>query len=201
MKKLISLLIPFVLSGLASSVSFAAETRYCDDMARVNNFPHLSSDQFARHLEAKGSVDRILVSKARRELYLLKDDVVLKTYHVAFGMDPLGGHKQFEGDSKTPEGIYTIDGKNPNSAYYLSLHVSYPNAADVAFAKSRGRSPGGNIMIHGFPVIPAKHIQVQQIHPLDWTAGCIAVTDKEINEIYSLVKEKTTIEICKYRDN
>ncbi len=196
MKTLLTL---FILS-VVSSTSLAAQTRYCDDMTRVGNLPRLNKDQFDRVLQGNGSVDRILVSKARRELYLLKDDVVLKTYHVAFGMDPLGGHKHFEGDQKTPEGIYTIDSKNSKSAYYLSLHVSYPNADDIAYAKARGKSPGGDIMVHGFPVNPVSHIGAATTHPSDWTAGCIAVTDNEINEIYSLVKEQTTIEICKPSD-
>lgn len=199
MKTLLSFLI--ILVG-ASSIANAQQQqkRYCDDMARVQNLPHLDKGQFDRYLAEKGSVSRILVSKYKHELYLLNEkEEVLKTYKVAFGMDPWGGTKRFQGDQKTPEGIYEIDYKNPQSAYLLSLHVSYPNAADIAYAKSRGKDPGGDIMVHGFPVNPIKHAGVSEVHPSDWTQGCIAVTDSEIREIFTLVKEKTTIEICSYQ--
>ncbi|HEX7674688.1 MAG TPA: L,D-transpeptidase family protein [Bdellovibrio sp.] len=192
MRKLITLLIVSAFS----SISFAGQIRYCDDMSRVPNMPHLNSDQFARYLRDKGDVDRILVSKYRRELYLIDDGVVLKTYHVAFGGDPLGGPKHFEGDQKTPEGLYNIDYKNPKSAYFLSLHTSYPNDADVDYARARGKSPGGDIMIHGFAIEPKMHAKAVANHPNDWTDGCMAVTDEEIKEIFALVKEKTAVEIC-----
>ncbi|WP_374077429.1 murein L,D-transpeptidase family protein [Bdellovibrio bacteriovorus] len=186
-----------ILTLLSVSSSFA-ETRYCDDIKRIDQLPHLNSDQFSRFIEDKKKVDRILVSKDRRELYLLQDDVVLKTYKVAFGLQP-NGHKQFEGDSKTPEGLYYIDSKNPQSAYYLSLHVSYPNKADAEYARSQGKSPGGNIMVHGFPN-PNRPEFLQFVtgfHPYNWTAGCVAVTNEEIREIYSTVDVGTAIEICK----
>lgn len=194
MKKLI------LLTGLfITSLSFA-QTRYCDDIQRVDNFPRLNSDQFKRFgLDKKNKIDRILVSKDRKELYLLSKDVVVKSYKVAFGLVP-EGHKQFEGDYKTPEGIYYIDGKNPKSAFYLSLHVSYPNKQDLEYAKSKGKSAGGDIMIHGFPNAKSRpdfNKFVGAIHPSNWTAGCIAVTDQEIYEIYNLVQQGTTIEICK----
>lgn len=194
-----TIFVTFILSVIPL-LTIAAPTSYCSDMTRVGNLPRLSEDQFKRHLQEKGSVDRILVSKARRELYLINDDVVLKTYKVAFGQDSKGGAKQFEGDQKTPEGIYSIDYKNPQSAYYLGLHVSYPNDQDKAFAKARGKSPGGDIMVHGFPTNPEKHIEAMKAHPGDWTDGCIAMLDTEINQVYSLVKERTTIEICKLSD-
>lgn len=197
MKKLITTLV----LGMISSTSFAAgqssQVRYCDDITRVDNFSHLDEGQFKRYLESKGEVDRILVSKDRRQLYLLNDDVVLKTYTVAFGAGSIGVAKHFEGDGETPEGLYSIDYKNPKSAYYLSLHVSYPNADDIAYAKARNKSPGGDIMVHGFPVKSPDHAFAAWTHPKDWTQGCIAVTDEQINEIFSLVKEGTTIEICK----
>lgn len=195
MRKLITLLIVSAFS----SISFAGQVRYCDDMSRVPNMPHLNSDQFARYLQDKGAVDRILVSKYKRELYLMHDGVVLKTYRVAFGGDPLGGPKHFEGDQKTPEGLYSIDYKNPKSAYFLSLHTSYPNAQDVAYAKAHGKSPGGDIMVHGFPVDPLKHAGAAMTHPDDWTDGCMAVTDNEIKEIFALVQQDTAIEICSYQ--
>lgn len=187
----------FVLSLISASTAFA-EVRYCDDIKRIDQFPHLNSDQFGRFIKDKKSADRILVSKDRRELYLLQDNVVLKTYKVAFGLQP-NGHKQFEGDKKTPEGIYYIDSKNPKSAYYLSLHVSYPNAADTEFARSQGKSAGGDIMVHGFPNPDRSDFLefVTGFHPYNWTAGCVAVTNEEIREIYSVVQVGTAIEICK----
>jgi murein L,D-transpeptidase YafK len=127
----------------------------------------------------------------------LKDDVVIKSYRVAFGSSPFG-HKQFEGDQKTPEGIYNIDSKNPESKFYKALHVSYPNKQDREFAKSKGRSAGGDIMVHGLPVDPNKRALVEFVHPgYNWTAGCIAVTDAEIDELYKMVDRGVTIEICK----
>nr|WP_295900082.1 L,D-transpeptidase family protein [uncultured Bdellovibrio sp.] len=188
----------FLLSFVVASTALA-ETRYCDDIKRVvDTLPHLNSDQFSRFIKDKKKVDRILVSKDRKDLYLIQDDVVLKTYKVAFGLQP-NGHKQFEGDQKTPEGIYYIDSKNPQSAYYLSLHVSYPNKADTEYARSKGKSPGGNIMVHGFPNPDRPDFLrfVQGFHPYNWTAGCMAVTNEEIREIYSVVDVGTTIEICK----
>lgn len=140
------------------------------------------------------SADQILISKSKRRLYLFKGDRVLRSYAVAFG-DPWGP-KRFEGDLKTPEGIYYIESKNPYSAYHLSLKISYPNAEDIAYAKAQGKSPGGDIMIHGFPNAPASNEEVRKIHPFDWTLGCVAVTDQEIEEIYSFIQTKTPVTIC-----
>lgn len=180
-----------------SSAAFA-QVRYCDSIERLDQFPQLNADQFTRFTEDGEKADRIVVSKDRRRLYLLQNDVVLKSYAVAFGLQPRG-HKQFEGDQKTPEGLYTIDGKNPNSAYYLSLHVSYPNKDDIAYARSQGKSPGGDIMVHGFPNPDRPDFLnfVRGFHPYNWTAGCMAVTNEEIREIYSVVEVGTVIEICK----
>ncbi len=99
------------------------------------------------------------------------------------------GHKRFQGDERTPEGRYTIDWSNPNSAYYLSLHISYPNAADQAYAASQGRSAGGMIMIHGQPNGMAGRA------PGDWTDGCIALANEEIEYLWQLVPDGTVIEI------
>lgn len=132
-------------------------------------------------------VTRIEVHKADRKMYLLHNSKVLKQYDIALGQNPVG-HKQFEGDSKTPEGVYYIDRRNPNSNFYLSVGMSYPNPTDRAFARSQGRSPGGDIFIHGRA---NKHND--RGLGWDWTDGCIAVTDKEIEEIYSMVKIGTMI--------
>lgn len=129
-------------------------------------------------------VTQVQVHKAARKLYLLHNDRVLRHYDVALGFNPVG-HKQFEGDGKTPEGAYYINYKNPNSEYHLSLMVSYPNPLDRSFARSQGKSPGGDIFIHGGPKRPTSRA--------DWTAGCVAVTDEEMEEVYSMVRQGTPI--------
>lgn len=133
-------------------------------------------------------VTSIQVHKADRKMYLLHNGEVLESYDIGLGFAP-DGHKQFEGDGKTPEGTYFISHRNPKSRYHLSLGVSYPNDADRAYAKAAGKAPGGDIMVHGGP--PRK------TNKRDWTAGCIAVTDREIEEIYAMVKPGTPIYILK----
>ncbi len=131
-------------------------------------------------------VTQIQVHKADRKMYLFHNDKVLKTYNVGLGFAPQG-HKQFEGDGKTPEGTYRISHRNPKSEFHLSLGISYPNDADRAFAAENGKRPGGDIFIHG---APRKKVTKQ-----DWTAGCIAVSDRQIETIYSMVKPGTPIHI------
>lgn len=130
-------------------------------------------------------VTQIQVYKGKRIMLLFSGDKVLKKYRVALGNNPVG-HKQFEGDGKTPEGAYLITHHNPNSAYHLSLGVSYPNTNDVAYAAAMGRRPGGDIMIHG-------RAGKDKGRGKDWTAGCIAVKDKEIEEVYSMVQAGTPV--------
>lgn len=132
------------------------------------------------------AVTSIQVHKGARKMYLLHNSKVLETYDIALGFTPVG-HKQFEGDGKTPEGTYVIDRRNPNSAFHLSLGISYPNHADRAFAAAQGKQPGGEIFIHGWSRRPIKQA--------DWTAGCIAVSDREIERIYAMVKNGTPIHI------
>jgi murein L,D-transpeptidase YafK len=128
--------------------------------------------------------DSIVVNKARRELLLLSGSSILRSYRVAIGREPVG-HKVQEGDGRTPEGFYTIDRRNPKSAFHLSLHISYPCDADRERARSLGVDPGGDIMIHGG----------RERQSRDQTQGCIAVTDAEIEEIWKLVPDGTPIEI------
>lgn len=140
--------------------------------------------------QADPAVDRIMIEKAARRLSLMAGGQVIKSYTVALGFAP-AGHKQEEGDGRTPEGVYTISGRNAGSAFHRSLRISYPNAADAAAAAARGVSPGGNIFIHGAPnwwFLPGQP-------PGDWTRGCIAVTKGEIEEIWDLVADGTPIEI------
>lgn len=131
-------------------------------------------------------VTALVAYKARRRLILMNEAQVLRDYRFDLGFAPVG-HKQFEGDGKTPEGQYWIDRKNPNSAYHLSVGISYPNERDRSYARSQGRSPGGDIFIHG---TPRRYERVR-----DWTAGCIAVDNREIEEIYSMVRTGTPIVI------
>jgi murein L,D-transpeptidase YafK len=136
--------------------------------------------------------DRILIEKAERRLTLLRGDRALKVYRVALGGSP-AGDKQCQGDNRTPEGVYRISGRNPHSAYHRSLRISYPDAKDRAEAKRRGCSPGGDIYIHG---LPNGRGAIGGAHRLrDWTLGCIAVTDPEIEEIWRLVPDGTAVEI------
>ncbi len=131
-------------------------------------------------------VTAIEVQKAKRRMYLLSGSKVLKTYKIRLGGNPVGP-KQFEGDGKTPEGAYLITHRNPNSAYHLSLGISYPNQADKDFAKSQDKRPGGDIFIHGGPK--------EWFAGRDWTAGCIAVKDREMEEIFAMVNPGVQINI------
>lgn len=126
----------------------------------------------------------MVVSKKRREMVLLRGENVLRTYRIALGREPVGAKRQ-EGDGRTPEGRYVIDRRNAKSKYHLSLHISYPDAADLARAREAGVDPGGDIMIHG--------LKDGVRRDGDWTQGCIAVTDEEMDEIWGLVGEGTAI--------
>jgi murein L,D-transpeptidase YafK len=139
-------------------------------------------------------VDKIIVYKSQRSLVLLKNSIVIKSYTISLGKNPVGD-KEMEGDSKTPEGKYLIDWKNKNSKYHLSLHISYPDSNDVAISTKKNQNPGGNIMIHGrpnyigwFPFI---------FENRDWTDGCIALTNIEVEEIWNSVNSGTKIIIKK----
>jgi murein L,D-transpeptidase YafK len=144
-------------------------------------------------LPADARADRVVVRKGARTLELYQGTRLLRTYPIALGRDPLG-HKQQEGDGRTPEGRYVLDYRNPRSSYHKALHVSYPAAADMASARSRGVSPGGQIMVHG---VRNGLGFVGRLHRLfDWTDGCIAVTDREIDEIWRSVPDGTAIEIA-----
>ncbi len=135
--------------------------------------------------------DFILVDKSDRILVLYSGGHAFRAYRgLQFGDAPLG-HKRFEGDERTPEGRYTIDTRNPQSSYHLSLRVSYPNAADRQYAAARGRSPGGDIFIHGQPNGLASNLRMRG----DWTDGCIALTNAEMEELWALIPDGTPIEI------
>lgn len=127
----------------------------------------------------------VVVNKGQRRMHLLHNETVLESYDIQLGFAPVG-HKQFKGDGRTPEGVYWIDRRNPRSKFHLSLGISYPNARDIEVAEAAGRSPGGDIFIHG------------QENPFrtdtsDWTYGCIAVRNKEMEQIYAMVRTGTPI--------
>lgn len=133
-------------------------------------------------------VDYLLVDKTRRLLIAYAGGQPVRVYRgLQLGVPT--GHKQFQGDRRTPEGLYMIDTRNPRSQYHLSLRISYPNAADRAFAAQYGRSPGGDIFIHGQPNGYGGRV------PGDWTDGCIALSNEEIAELWAIVPDGTPIEI------
>lgn len=136
--------------------------------------------------------DKMVVIKSKRVMMLLKDGEIIKTYRIALGKNS-NGRKTQAGDQKTPEGNYIITSRNQHSKYYKAMNISYPNESDIQNAKRLGVSPGNSIAIHGLP----KELEdIDKFHRrLDWTDGCIAVTNHEIDEIWQLVSDGTPIEI------
>lgn len=167
---------------------------FCQDQEKLKTLTPIV------HLDERNMIDRIVIQKSTKQLHLLSQGRIYKTYNVAFGFGFTDGNKIKMKDGRTPEGLYHVELKNAQSSYHRALRVSYPNANDIAFAKANGVNPGSDIMIHGFPSGKDQEIArwaLSETHPkLNWTQGCIAVTDKEIEEIFSLVAVKTTIEIC-----
>lgn len=139
-----------------------------------------------------GKADRILIEKSERRMTLYSGDAALKSYKIALGFAPVGD-KEREGDGRTPEGLYRINHKNPKSQFHLSLKVSYPDKTDRAAAKAAGVSPGGDIFIHGTP--GTSGVPAALVSRRDWTLGCIAVSNDEIEEIWRLVDVGTAVEI------
>ncbi|RJG50535.1 L,D-transpeptidase family protein [Motilimonas pumila] len=137
-------------------------------------------------------VDKVLVSKSDRTLYLLDGERVVQQYQISLGKRP-EGHKKWRGDKRTPEGVYTLDFRNPESKFFRSIHINYPNQADLAYAREKGYNPGGAIFIHGLP--NGKGHLIDKYHGQDWTDGCIALLNNHMWEIWNLVKDGTTIEI------
>jgi murein L,D-transpeptidase YafK len=133
-------------------------------------------------------ITSLVVQKSKRRLLLLNQSAEVEAFDVALGRNPIGPKEQ-EGDGRTPEGAYYITGHNPNSHYHLSLGISYPSTVDVARAQALGVSPGGAIFIHGQPVGVDGAQRIQG----DWTAGCIAVSNREIERIYAMVQPETPI--------
>jgi hypothetical protein len=159
---------------------------------RASRGPALPSHIRASQNGVAFSADSIVVEKSRRTMTLYNQGTPVRIYFIALGQNPLGD-KTGIGDNRTPEGVYYIAGHNPASKYHLSLRVSYPNDQDVAEARARGRAPGGDIMIHGLPRgfenVGSEHRQ------RDWTNGCIAVTNAEIEEIWAAIPDGAAIHI------
>ena len=139
---------------------------------------------------SKDKIDIIIVKKSERVLYAIKDDKVIKKYNIALGKKP-NGHKKVEGDKKTPEGYYFIDGKNAKSKFFLSLHTSYPNFHDKQIALKNKVNPGEHIAIHGLP--PLNLLAQYLFDGADWTDGCIALNNSDMKELWDLTEEGTQI--------
>ena len=145
--------------------------------ARANDFP---------------IADKVVVEKGERKLHLLKGGVAFRSFDIALGIRPVGD-KEKEGDFKTPEGNYLLDARNPDSEYFLAIHVSYPDSQDRAEARKKGVDPGGAIMIHGQPNDPTRSEAYYRTQ--DWTNGCIAVSNSDMIDIWLMTAENTPIEI------
>lgn len=146
----------------------------------------------AQAVWAEPTVTLVRVLKTDNKLQLLAKEKVVREFHVVFGANPKG-HKRQEGDERTPEGSYTLDYKNADSAFYKAIHISYPNAKDIASAKARGVNPGGQVMIHGQKNGLGWLSPISQ--HLNWTNGCVALSNADMDVVWALVKVGTPIEI------
>ena len=138
------------------------------------------------------TADRVVVEKEARKLHLMKNGKAFRTFRIALGIRPVGDKEQ-EGDFRTPEGTYLLDARNPNSEYFLSIHISYPDSEDFLEARERGLDPGGAIMIHGQPNEPTRSEAYYRTQ--DWTNGCIAVSNSDMIDIWLMTPDDTPIEI------
>jgi murein L,D-transpeptidase YafK len=136
--------------------------------------------------------ERVVIEKGARQLHLIQNDRAFRTYKIALGIRPVGDKKR-EGDFRTPEGKYYLDARNPNSEYFLSIRISYPDAVDRREAVKLGVNPGGAIMIHGQPNVPTRSETYYRTQ--DWTNGCIAVSNSDMIDIWLMTGENTPIEI------
>lgn len=173
MGRLFSLLLVLIGGSWISSYGIASTTELKENNAKIN-------------------IDKVLVEKSKRKMYLMSGQNVIKSYNISLGKKP-SGHKLMEGDKKTPEGLYWIDWRKSNSKYNLAMHISYPNAKDIANAKKLGVKPGGMIMIHGTPI--DQDYPEWYFRGLNWTNGCIAMMNWDMKEVWNLVKDGTLIEI------
>lgn len=153
--------------------------------------PHRRAFYYEAFKEVDGVIDSIVIYKSKRMMQTFHHGTKMKLYMISLGMKP-NGKKEFEGDLKTPEGLYTINEREARSSYHKNLGISYPNYSDSVFAASQGLSAGGEIKIHGFP---NRHRMAdeKELMNSDWTLGCIAVTDHEVDELYTWVRNDCPI--------
>jgi len=154
--------------------------------------PRLTVPQMESATGTNTGITRVLVRKGDRRLYLLRDGETVREYRISLGDNPVG-HKLYEGDERTPEGVYTLDWRLADSDFYKSIHISYPNRKDQEMARTWGLDPGGSIMIHGLPNNAGD--MAFAYTGLDWTDGCIAVSNEAMDEIWQLVQNGTPIRI------
>lgn len=192
-------LIPCLILLAIAIASVWTYQKYNQFIPTANAAIHVQnlSEQEIQRLRQNTPITEVKVYKSDRIVKLMHHDQDIRTYPMRLGFNPIG-HKVKEGDGKTPEGRYILDWRNPNSAFYKSLHVSYPNQQDKSKANQLGVSPGGDIMIHG----SATRSQVEKLPSLmtylprnDWTWGCIAVRNIDMDEIWKLVDDGTVISI------
>ena len=196
MNKKIILLISLILLAIAGAFAYQKYGKYLPSEPTTTPIHSLTSAEMAK-IRQNTPITEVKVYKSERIVKLLHREQTIRTYPMRLGFDPIG-HKVQEGDGKTPEGHYVLDWRNPKSAFYKSLHVNYPNAQDQAKAKQLGVSAGGDIMIHG----SATTAQVNKLPKLmnylpqkDWTWGCVAVRNVDMDEIWTLVDDGTIITI------
>ena len=185
-----------ISSIIAGKYYYPQYQKYIPTSASEVVFPPPLSDAEISHIRTYQPITKIQVFKAKRQIQLIHQNEKIRSYPMRLGFNPLG-HKQQEGDGKTPEGRYVIDWRNPNSAFYKSLHISYPNIQDTAKAQKLGVSAGSNVMIHGsnYKVLSKLPFMMKYLPRDDWTLGCIAVRNVDIDEIWTLIDNGTMIEI------
>lgn len=165
------------------------QTSNCELVKQLSSQPVLTLNPIAT------KINHILVDKENHYMHLVQDGIVVRSYHLSLGFQPSGA-KEKEGDGKTPEGLYFVEAKKSDSRYHLAMRVSYPTPQQEVKALEEGYRPGGDIMIHGLPN-DVRGAYKSLLPQVDWTQGCMAVTDSEIEEIYNLVEVGTWVEICK----
>lgn len=170
---------------------FECQSQIPNDNTDISNLPHRRAHYYETYLEISQPIDSIVIYKEKREMLTFHQGQKVKLYMISLGMEPIGP-KQFEGDMKTPEGLYYINERDSISSYHKNLGISYPNEQDSLFAVNQGLSPGGEIKIHGFPNHHNKSAE-RELTDTDWTLGCIAITDFEIDELFIWVKENCPI--------
>lgn len=189
----LSWLLLFVwLSTPASAVAMSYLSQIAKTPIEEGEAPEYKAEVAAEYRRLVA--DLVVVEKSERRLYLVRDERPVRSYPVSLGFAP-EGHKQREGDGRTPEGRYRLDWRQPSRNFYKSIHISYPNARDRLRAARLGVPPGGQIMIHGQPP-PNEHSELQElVRSEDWTKGCIAVSNQAMDEIWRATRDGTPIEI------